>query len=80
MGSVRMNVTLPEDVAETLKELGGKRGQSAFISESIRHYSEKIRKEHMHKELRAQYQEASKEDSDLLKDFDPTLADGLEDT
>lgn len=80
MGSVRMNVTIPQDVAETLKELGGKRGQSAFISESIRHYSIKIRKEKMSKELRAQYQDASNEDTELVSDFDSSLSDGLEET
>jgi hypothetical protein len=79
MRTIRMNVTLPKDVAETLKELGGPRGQSSFIAESIRFYAKKLRRHQMQSELKAQYLEASGEDLDLVKDFEVTTADGLED-
>ncbi len=79
MGTIRMNVTLPEDVAETLKELGGPRGQSSFVANSIRFYARNLRRKRMQAELKAQYQEVNEEDVELSKDFEGTSSDGIED-
>ncbi len=79
MSAVRMNVTLPEDVAETLKEMAGPRGQSSFVADSIRYYAKRIKRRKLLKELEEGYKAAAKEDQELNQEFDHTLMDGLED-
>ena len=79
MSAIRMNVTLPEDIAETLKELAGPRGQSSFVAESIRYYAKRIKRQRLKKELEEGYKATSQEDRELNSDFDQTLMDGLDD-
>ncbi len=78
MSAVRMNITLPEDVVELLKDHAGPREQSSFIAESIRMRSEQLKKENLILELKSQYQEASKEALEITKEFEHTLTDGIE--
>ena len=79
MSAIRMNVTLPEDIAETLKELAGPRGQSSFVAESIRYYAKRIKRQRLKKELEEGYKATAQEDRELNAVFDSALMDGLED-
>jgi cell wall assembly regulator SMI1 len=67
MSTIRMNITLPKDVVELLKDHSGPREHSAFIAESIRMRSEQLKKEKLLLELKAQYEEASKEALEMKK-------------
>ncbi len=78
MSAVRINITLPEDVIELLKDHAGPREQSSFIAESVRLRVEQIKKENLLLELKVQYQEASREALEINNDFDHTLSDGLD--
>lgn len=78
MSAVRINITLPEDVIELLKDHAGPREQSSFIAESVRMRAEQIKKENLLLELKAQYQEASKEALEINSEFEHTLTDGLD--
>ncbi len=74
MHTVRMNITLPEDVARHLKKIKNK---SAFIAESIKEKIEHLEETHMLQQLEAAYQEETllyMEDAKLL---DGAVADGL---
>ncbi len=79
MSNVRMNITVPEDVVELLKDHAGPREQSQFIAESVRLRAKQIEKEKLMHELKLEYEEAAKEALEMNKDFEYTLLDGIED-
>ena len=70
---VRFNITMPEDVAEMLKEINNK---SKFIADALREKFLKDRKKKLEKELKEAYQDSSKEGVGLEKEWDNTLDDG----
>ena len=78
MSAVRMNITLPEDVIELLKEHAGPREQSSFIAESVRMRAEQIKKQTLLLELKAQYQEAAGEALEINSEFETTMTDGID--
>jgi hypothetical protein len=68
MNTVRVNITLPADVGESLRKVKNK---SAFIAEAIRE------KRKFKQKLEAAYKEAASEDYEVYKDWEDTLRDGL---
>ncbi|HEX7628012.1 MAG TPA: hypothetical protein VF354_03725 [Candidatus Methanoperedens sp.] len=75
MNTVRMNITLPLEIAEMLKNIKNK---SAFIAESIRERIEKEKKANLVKELTAGYKVRTHEDECLSQDWDITSGDGID--
>jgi len=75
MNTVRMNITLPLEIAEMLKNIKNK---SAFIAESIRERIEKEKKANLVKELTAGYKVRKLEDECLSQDWDITSGDGID--
>lgn len=78
-GSVRLNVTVPLDVAETLKEMAGPREQSSFIAHSVRHYAKLLKRKKLMEEMKEGYLASNPAASELSKEFDSILMDGLTD-
>jgi predicted nucleic acid-binding protein len=78
MSAVRINITLPEDVIELLKDHAGPREQSSFIAESVRMRSKQLKKENLILELKSQYEEASNEALEISREFEHTLTDGID--
>ena len=74
----RLNITLPEEVIETLKERIGDREVSNFISEAVKTKFKELEKEKIKSELIEGYKATSKEDMEIHKDFEGTFADGLD--
>jgi len=70
----RLNITLPEDVVEILKDVKNK---SAFIAEAIREYKKQKDKEKLIAELKEGYLSSAKEDIELSKDWEVTINDGI---
>ncbi|GAB6073232.1 hypothetical protein JCM14244_16090 [Venenivibrio stagnispumantis] len=70
----RLNITLPEDVAEILNNVKNK---SAFIAEAIREYKKQKDKEKLIAELKEGYLLSAKEDIELSKDWEVTINDGI---
>lgn len=70
----RLNITLPADVAEILKDVKNK---SAFIAEAIREYKKQKDKEKLIAELKEGYLSSAKEDIELSKDWEVTINDGI---
>ena len=55
MNTVRLNITLPENLAHQLDRLVGPRKKSRFITETLRQRIEKIQNEQMQKLLEEGY-------------------------
>jgi hypothetical protein len=75
MHTVRLNVTLPEDVGEILSEVKNK---SAYIADAIREKKRLEEKKKLRRELAAAYKQAANEEYATYKEWEDTLKDGLE--
>jgi hypothetical protein len=76
MNTARLNITVPEDVAHVLAEVKNK---SAYIAEAIREKHRVEEKKKIRKTLEAAYKQAAKEDFATYKEWEATIADGLDD-
>ncbi len=75
MNTVRVNITLPMEIAQMLRNVKNK---SAFIAEAIRERVEREEKSNLIKELTEGYQIRRKEDNELSLDWDTTSGDGTD--
>lgn len=75
MNTVRVNITLPMEIAQMLRNVKNK---SAFIAEAIRERVEREEKSNLIKELTEGYQIRRKEDNELSLDWDTTSGDGID--
>ncbi len=75
MNTVRVNITLPLEIAELLKDVKNKSG---FIAEAIRERIEKERKAYLIRELAEGYKVRKLEDKELTKEWDMTSGDGID--
>jgi hypothetical protein len=75
MSTVRMNITLPEDVGKMLAEVNNK---SAYIAEAIKEKKRMEDKAKMRKQLAVAYQKAAEEDYETYREWEDTLKDGIE--
>jgi metal-responsive CopG/Arc/MetJ family transcriptional regulator len=74
--TVRINVTLPRDLIETLNEIAGSRARSRLISESLQAYIREMRKVELGKKLEEGYRASAKEATDLACEFDAADLEG----
>ena len=72
---VRMNITLPDEVAQ---ELGHVKNKSRFIAEAVHQKFQTEQKRQLEKELVEGYKAQAKEDKRIAKEWEATLGDGLE--
>lgn len=75
---IHVNITLPEDLNEQINNLFGKRKKSPFIADLIRRELQIIERAKLDKELEKGYKARRAESLELIKEFDCTLLDGLE--
>ncbi len=75
MNTVRVNITLPLEIAELLKDVKNK---SSFIAEAIRERIEKERKAYLIRELTEGYKVRKIEDKELANEWDTTSGDGID--
>jgi metal-responsive CopG/Arc/MetJ family transcriptional regulator len=75
MNTVRINITLPFEVAQMLEKVKNK---SAFIAEAIKERIEREEKATLVRELTQGYKARKKEDRELSLDWDTTSGDGLD--
>ena len=75
MNTVRMNITLPAEIAEMIKDIKNKSG---FIAEAIKERVEREKKEHLIRELTEGYKASRIEDKQLVDDWDSTSGDGID--
>ncbi len=67
--TVRINVTLPRELLESVNDIAGSRSRSRLIAESLQEYVRKIKKDELEKQLEEGYQAAAKESIALTEEF-----------
>ncbi len=75
MNTVRVNITLPLEIAEMLRNVKNK---SSFIAEAIRERIEREEKANLIRELSEGYKARKKEDKELANEWSMTLGDGID--
>jgi len=76
MDTVRLNITLPEDLAHQLDRLVGPRKKSRFITETLRQQIEKMHNEQMQKLLEEGYKARKAESLAITREFEPIDLEG----
>ena len=76
MSTVRVNVTLPEDLARQLDSLVEPKKKSRFIAEALRKMIEEIQREHLDAMLEEGYKATRSESLALAKHFEPADLEG----
>ncbi|NVM20676.1 MAG: ribbon-helix-helix protein, CopG family [Desulfobacterales bacterium] len=76
MDTVRLNITLPEDLAHQLDRLVGPRKKSRFITEALRQRIEKMENDQIQKRLKEGYKARKAESLAITKEFEPTDLEG----
>ena len=74
--TVRINVTLPRELMESVNDIAGSRSRSRLISESLREYIRKIKKDELEKQLEEGYRAAAKESIALAEEFEAVDLEG----
>ena len=74
MNTKILNITLPLDVA---KDIQGIKNKSAFISNAIREYLDKEKKQKLIKLLQEGYIATKKEDKKITAEWEHTISDGI---
>ena len=77
--SVRLNITIPKDLAKTLNEFAGHRKRSRFIVEAVKKQIDNKRKEEIEKALEEGYRATSRESSAFSKEFEHADLEGWDD-
>ena len=75
MNTVRVNITLPLEIAQMLRNVKNK---SAFIAEAIRERIEREEKANLIRELSEGYKARKKEDKELALGWSMTSGDGID--
>ncbi|VVB84554.1 Uncharacterised protein [uncultured archaeon] len=75
MHTVRVNITLPLEIAEMLKNVKNKSG---FIAEAVRERLEKEEKAYLIRELTEGYKVRKPEEKKLVEEWDSTSGDGID--
>jgi metal-responsive CopG/Arc/MetJ family transcriptional regulator len=73
MSSVRINVSIPQEVYMELSEIESRK-RSRFISEAVKHFL----KERKERKLAAEYEEASAEIKRINQELEGAISDGLD--
>jgi len=76
MNMVRMNITIPEDLARQLDQLVDSRKKSRFIAEALKERVKKIEEDKLQKMLEEGYKRRKEESLSISRDFESIDLDG----
>ena len=76
MSVVRMNITIPEELAQQLDKLIGPRKKSHFITETLKERIERIQDEELQKMLEEGYKVRKKEGQSIAEEFESADLEG----
>lgn len=76
MDTVRLNITLPKNLAEQLERYAGDRGKSSFISKSIEERCKMIEKQKLTQLLSEGYQKIKAEGVSITQEFESSDLEG----
>ena len=79
MGAVRLNITLPEELARQLHELIAPGKKSQFIAEALKKRIKEMETEKLQQILEEGYKARKKESEQLAKEFEPIDLEGWDD-
>jgi metal-responsive CopG/Arc/MetJ family transcriptional regulator len=74
--TVRLNISLPKDLARALDKLTGPRKRSRFISEAISQRVQQLQREEIERILEQGYRADRQESLDLAKEFEAVDLEG----
>jgi|CryGeyDrversion2_2_1046609.scaffolds.fasta_scaffold559333_1 metal-responsive CopG/Arc/MetJ family transcriptional regulator len=74
MNTVRLNITLPQNVGKSIRSIKNK---SAFIAEAIRERLDREDSERLATALKEGYTATKEEDKKITKEWDCVIGDGL---
>lgn len=76
MSNVRLNITIPEEVARQLDSIVGTRGKSRFIAETLRNRIQEIAEQKLQQLLEEGYKARKKESQSIANEFEPADLEG----
>ena len=76
MSVVRMNITMPEELAQQLDKLIGPRKKSHFITETLKERIERIQNKELQKMLEEGYKVRKKESQSIAEEFESADLEG----
>ena len=74
--TVRLNITIPQDLAHALNKFAGPRKRSQFIAEAVRFRIEQKEKEELEKTLEEGYRAVAQESIGITKEFEAADLEG----
>ena len=78
MKTLKLNFTIPEDIAEALKAQISNRKRSAFVSEAVRARLKELEEEKLNQLLIEGYKAREKESAEIGKEWEPTTLESWE--
>ena len=79
MGTVRLNITLSEELFRQVARIAGPRKKSQFIAEAVREKIQKIGEEELRKLLEEGYKEGKRESLAISREFEAADLEGWDD-
>jgi len=76
MSVVRMNITLPQELAEELEKIAGSKKKSRFITNSLEEKIAKMRADEIQRLLEEGYKARRKEGLEIAKEFEAVDLEG----
>jgi len=76
MKTLKLNFTVPEDIAEALKARVSKRKRSAFVAAAVLGKLKELEQEQLTQALREGYQERRVEDVEVNKEWERATIEG----
>jgi metal-responsive CopG/Arc/MetJ family transcriptional regulator len=76
VSSVRLNITIPEEVARQLDRIVGARGKSRFIAEALTKRIQEIEEQKLHQMLEEGYKARKRESQSIAREFEPAGLEG----
>jgi len=77
--TVRLNITIPKELARTLNEFAGPKKRSRFIVEAVKNHIDQKRKKELEMALEEGYRATAKETSALAQEFEDADLEGWDD-
>ncbi|KPA09456.1 antitoxin [Candidatus Magnetomorum sp. HK-1] len=77
--TIRMNITLPKNVAKELNEITSQRKRSYFIADAIMQKISQYKKEVLRKSLEEGYKAMAKESLNISKEYESVDLEGWHD-
>ena len=76
MSTVRLNITIPEELARQLDSIVGARRKSRFIAETLRKRIQEIEEQKLQQLLQEGYKTRKKESQSIAREFEPADLEG----